>query len=87
MNGLIRKMCILKQLKAGFSADGAPLSGVARVEKYGKTITLQISLINFAPLSEGKYCCVLCDKSGERLFFPLFPRVTEYTAENASFDP
>lgn len=87
MNGLIRKMCILKQLKKGFSADGAPLGGVVRVEKYGKPVTLQISLINFAPLSEGQYVCVLCDKSGERLVFALTPRVGEYCAENTPFDP
>lgn len=87
MNGLIKKMCILKELKKGFSADGAPLGGVVRVEKYGKPVALQISLINFAPLSEGQYVCVLCDKSGERLIFALTPRVGEYRAENTEFDP
>lgn len=87
MDGLIRKMCILKQLKKGFSADGAPLGGVIRVEKYGKPVVLQISLINFAPLSEGQYVCVLCDKSGERLIFPLTPRVGEYRADDTPFDP
>ena len=87
MNGLIKKMCILKELKKGFSADGAPLGGVVRVEKYGRPVALQISLINFAPLTEGQYVCVLCDKSGERLVFALTPRVGEYRADNTEFDP
>ena len=87
MNGLIKRMCILKQLKTGFSADGNPLSGVVRVERYGKLSTLQLSLINFAPLSQGRYVCVLCDKQGERLIFPLTPQVSEYRTENSDFNP
>lgn len=86
MNGFIRKMCILKQLKKGFSADGAPLGGVARVETFAGTVTLQISLINFAPLSQGRYVCVLCDKGGERIVFPLLPGTNEYKEKRESFD-
>ncbi len=87
MNGLIKRMCILKQLKTGFSADGNPLSGVVRVERYGKLSAVQLSLINFAPLSQGKYVCVLCDKQGERIIFTLLPDKTDYRAENSGFDP
>ncbi len=86
MNGFIRKMCILKELKKGFSADGSPLGGVTRVETFADRVTLQISLINFAPLSEGRYICVLCDKEGERLLFPLSPGINEYRTENKTFD-
>ena len=87
MNGLIKRMCILKQLKGGFSADGNALSGVVRIEKYGKLSSLQLSLINFAPLSDGRYVCVLCDKQGERLIFTLLSGRGEYSAENSPFDP
>ena len=87
MNGLIKRMCILKQLKAGFSADGNPVSGVVRVERYGKLSAAQLSLINFAPLAEGKYICVLCDRQGERLIFPLLPDKTDYRTETSAFDP
>lgn len=87
MNGFIKRMCILKQLKAGFSADGNPLGGVIRVERYGTLSTAQVSLINFAPLSEGRYVCVLCDKEGERLVFSLSPQIGEYRAENSLFNP
>lgn len=86
MNGFIRKMCILKELKKGFSADGSPLGGVARVETFAGQVTLQISLINFAPLSDGRYVCVLCDKGGERIVFPLSPGVNEYHVHNLAFN-
>lgn len=87
MNGLIKRMCILKQLKSGFSADGSPLSGVVRVERYGKLSTMQLSLINFAPLSSGRYICILCDKQGERLIFPLSSDLGEYKNDTSPFNP
>lgn len=87
MNGFIRKMCIIKQLKSGFSADGTPIGGVVRVESFAGRLTLQISLINFAPVSEGRYVCVLCDRQGERLYFPLLSGVGEYKADNEKFNP
>jgi hypothetical protein len=83
MNGFVRKMCILKQLKSGFSADGSPVGGVARVETFAGSLTLQISLINFAPLAEGRYVCVLCDKAGERVIFPLTLGISEYKTKSA----
>lgn len=86
MNGFIRKMCILKQLKKGFSADGSPLGGVARAETFAGSVSLQISLINFAPLAEGRYVGVLCDKGGERIVFPLSPGANEYHTKNETFD-
>lgn len=87
MNGLIKRMCILKQLKTGFSADGNPLNGVVRVERYGKICTVQLSLINFAPLSDGRYLCVLCDKQGERIVFPVVPPTGEFKEEGGLFNP
>ncbi len=86
MNGLIKRMCILKQTKNGFSADGNPVSGVARVERYGKLTTVQLSLVNFAPLSGGKYLCILCDKAGERIVFSPTGAQGEHRADNIPFN-
>lgn len=80
MNVFIRKMCILKQLKSGFSSDGRFLSGVVKAEFYGGSVKAEVSLINFAPLSAGNYCCVLCDKRGETVSFPITESGGSYSA-------
>ena len=56
-----KKSCILRQIKAGFSGDGKPLTGLIKVEKYGQNLAVEISIINFSPLSKGEYYCILCD--------------------------
>lgn len=71
MNAFFKKMCILKQMKSGYSADGRPLSGLVKAEEYGNVLKAEVSLINFAPLSEGNYCCVISDKKGRTISFPL----------------
>jgi len=71
MNVFLRKMCILKQLKNGFSSDGRFLSGVVKTEFYGGTLRVEVSLINFAPLSAGNYCLVIADRRGEAVSFPV----------------
>lgn len=57
----IRKMCILRQLKQGFSGDGKTLSGLIKAEQYGKHLAVEVSVINFAPLRSGEYYCLLAD--------------------------
>ena len=57
----IKKTCILRQLKNGFSADGNPLSGIVKVEQYAQHIGLEISTANLAPLSEGEYHLLIAD--------------------------
>ena len=57
----VKKMCILRQVKQGFSADGKPLSGLVKVEQYGKNLAVEVSIINFAPLSLGDYYCIVAD--------------------------
>lgn len=57
----VKKMCILRQLKQGFSGDGKPLSGLIKAEQYGKNLAVEVSVINFAPLSSGEYYCLLTD--------------------------
>lgn len=45
----------------GFSADGGALSGVVKAETYAGFLKVEASLINFAPLSEGRYVCGITD--------------------------
>lgn len=71
MQGYFSKTCILKQTRSGYSSDGSPLSGIVRLESFGSKFRAEVSLINFAPLADGNYCCVLSDKSGGSYSFPL----------------
>jgi len=61
----VKKMCILRQVKQGFSGDGKALSGLVKVEQYGKNLAVEVSVINFAPLSSGEYYCLLADRKGK----------------------
>ena len=61
----VKKMCILRQIKQGFSTDGKTLSGLIKAEQYGKNLAVEISVINFAPLASGDYYCLLSDGKGK----------------------
>ncbi len=61
----VKKMCILRQIKQGFSGDGKVLSGLVKVEQYGKNLAVEVSIINFAPLVSGEYYCLLSDGKGK----------------------
>ncbi len=61
----IKKMCILRQVKQGFSGDGKTLSGLIKIEQYGKNLAVEVSVINFAPLVSGEYYCLLSDGKGK----------------------
>ena len=61
----VKKMCILRQIKQGFSGDGKTLSGLVKVEQYGKNLAVEVSIINFAPLIVGEYFCLLSDGKGK----------------------
>lgn len=61
----IKKMCILRQAKQGFSGDGKTLSGLVKIEQYGKNLAIEVSVINFAPLVSGNYYCLLSDGKGK----------------------
>ncbi len=50
-----KRLCVLKQIKKGFSADGKPLSGAIHAERLGETLTLTLRLLDFAPVKEGRY--------------------------------
>lgn len=61
----VKKMCILRQVKQGFSGDGKTLSGLIKIEQYGKNLAVEVSIINFAPLASGEYYCLLSDGNGK----------------------
>lgn len=61
MAGYTKNIAIIKELKSGFSADGGPLSGLVRAERYGGNLRVEVSRINFAPLTEGRFVCAVSD--------------------------
>ncbi|MDE6504696.1 MAG: hypothetical protein K2L42_02365 [Clostridia bacterium] len=61
MAGYTKNIAVIRGIKDGFSADGGELSGLVKAEKYGAYLTVEISFINFAPLSEGGYVTALTD--------------------------
>lgn len=61
MAGYTKNIAVIRTLKNGFSTDGGPLSGIIRAERYGTNLRIEASLINFAPLSEGKYVTAVSD--------------------------
>ena len=67
----VKKMCILRQIKQGFSGDGRPLTGLIKIEQYGKNLAVEVSVINFAPLSSGEYFCLIADETGKTELLPL----------------
>ncbi|MBE7068315.1 MAG: hypothetical protein E7381_03335 [Clostridiales bacterium] len=67
----VKKMCILRQVKQGFSGDGKTLSGLIKAEQYGKNLAIEVSVINFAPLSSGEYYCILSDGKSHAETLPL----------------
>ncbi|MDE6059778.1 MAG: hypothetical protein K2G44_07055 [Clostridia bacterium] len=50
-----KRVCVLKQIKKGFSADGGALTGAVYAERLGTTLTLSAK-IPAAPLVGGRYC-------------------------------
>lgn len=67
----IKKMCVLRQVKQGFSGDGKPLTGLIKVEQYGKNVAVEVSVVGFAPLSSGEYYCILADCNARTELLPL----------------
>ena len=61
MNGYVKKIAVIKQIQHGFSADSGALSGVVKAETYAGFLKVEASLINFAPLSDGRYVLGISD--------------------------
>lgn len=56
-----KNIAVIKGIKEGFSADGGALSGLVKAEKYSSNLRVEVNLINFAPLSEGRYVAAVGD--------------------------
>lgn len=56
-----KNIAVIKGLQNGFSADGGKLSGLVKAERYSSELRVEISLINFAPLTEGRYVAAISD--------------------------
>ncbi len=65
-----KRVCILKQVKKGFSADGSALSGAVYCERLGADLTLTPRILGIAPLKEGRYGLAVCAE-GETAFMQL----------------
>lgn len=68
----VKRIAVIKQIKDGFSADGGALSGIVKLEAYAGYLKAEISLINFAPLKEGKYLFGITDGVHCEIFEDLF---------------
>lgn len=63
MGGYTKNIAVIKSLKDGFSADGGPLTGLVKAEKYGSGLKIEVTYINFAPLTKGRYVTAVSDGS------------------------
>jgi len=54
-----KRLCVLKQVKRGFSADGAPLSGAVYAERTGSELILTPRIAGIAPVTGGRYAFAL----------------------------
>lgn len=54
-----KRLCLLKQIKRGFSADGAPLSGAVYAERMGSELVITPKIAGLSPLKEGRYALVV----------------------------
>lgn len=55
-----KRVCVLKQLKKGFAANGGTLSGAVYCERLGDELTVTPRILALAPLKEGRYVMALC---------------------------
>lgn len=61
MAGYLKRIALIKTVSKGFSSDGGELSGLVKCEVYAGFLKVELSLVNFAPLAEGKYRCGVSD--------------------------
>ena len=54
-----KRVCVLRQIKKGFTADGSALSGAIYVERLGTELTVMPRLLGIAPVKEGRYALAL----------------------------
>lgn len=68
MGAYTKNVAVIKGLKDGFSADGGELSGLIRCEKYGSSLRVEATYINFAPLDEGRLVVGVSDGAHTQIF-------------------
>lgn len=54
-----KRICVLRQIKKGFSADGTPLTGVVYAERLGNELTVTPRIAGLSPVREGRYVLFL----------------------------
>ena len=54
-----KRVCVIKQVKKGFSADGGALTGAVYAERFGDELTVTPRIAGLSPLRDGKYLLVL----------------------------
>ena len=54
-----KRVCVLKQVKKGFTADGGTLSGAIYAERLGSELTVTPRMLGIAPVKEGRYALAL----------------------------
>lgn len=81
-----KRLCILKQIRKGFSADGGPLSGAVYAERLGGELILTPRVTGIAPVREGRYALAVWAggetyclelKGGQQLRIPSAPSIQE----------
>lgn len=65
-----KRLCILKQLKKGFTADGGLLTGAVYAERTGGEVIVTPRIAGLAPLKEGRYALAIWIY-GSRFLFEL----------------
>ena len=68
MAGYTKKIAVIKQIQGGFSSNSGALSGVVKAETYAGFLKVDVSLINFAPLTEGRYVLGITDGLKTEIF-------------------
>lgn len=69
-----KRLCILKQMKKGFTADGGPITGAVYAERLGRELTVTPRIAGLSPLTEGRYLLVV---QAGGLYYPFALRGNE----------
>ena len=54
-----KRVCVMKQVKKGFTADGSALSGAVYAERMGEMLKITPRLLGLAPVRDGRYVLVV----------------------------
>lgn len=57
-----------RQISEGFSSDGSPVSGIVKAERFGDMLTVRPFPFHLAPLTDGRYACILTDGRATEVF-------------------